>query len=179
MNTRHCVQAAERYRQYAHKLQKRSMEFIWMFPIFFICPIIGLILIILGIIKIKKGKSKSVLFTGLSFFALPFIYLTLASFLQLSLEERLKGKYNIGNDNETLLLKDDGTFELKSKVNFLNTGNGTWKVEHVDYNILILNFKQKSEVWLEIQESENMIRLTSMFGQSNITNDLIKNTYSR
>ena len=101
------------------------------------------------------------------------------SILQLNLEERLEGKYDVGNENETLLLKEDGTFEFKSSINFLNSGSGTWKVEQIDIPILKLSFKEKNEVWLEIKESEGKIKLSSMPGESNITNELIQQAHSR
>ena len=155
------------------------MEFIWTFPLFIVFPLIGLILIIIGIIKTRKGRSKATLFAGISFLALPFIYLALMSILQLGRENRLVGKYDIGNENETLLLKNDHTFELKSSVNFLNSGSGTWEVQEIDFPILILHFKGKSDVWLEINETENLIKLSSMPGESNITNDFIQQSHSR
>jgi hypothetical protein len=154
------------------------MEVIWMFPLFIIFPIVGLILSIIGILKVKKGESKSVLFSGLCVLALPLLYLILSSFLQIRLEDRMEGKYDVEYKNETLILKDDGTFELKSSINSLNNGNGTWEVEHIDFPILKLNFRQKGEVWLEIKESENEIRLSSMPGESEITSDFTK-PYSR
>ncbi len=121
------------------------MEAIWAFPLFIIFPIVGLILIVIGINKIRIGKSKTTLFVGITFLVLPFIYLCLMSILQLRLEDRLEGKYDIGNKNETLFLKHDGTFELKSSVNFLNSGSGTWKVEEIDFPILELFFKEKKK----------------------------------
>jgi hypothetical protein len=150
------------------------MEFIWIFPLFIIFPLIGIILIVVGIFKAINRKSKATLFTGITFLAIPFIYLALTSILHLGRENKLVGKYDIGNKNETLLLKDDGTFELKSAVNFLNSGSGTWEVQEIDSPILILLFYGKSEVWLEINENENSIILSSMFGENNITNDLIQ-----
>ncbi len=150
------------------------MEFIWIFPLFIIFPLIGIILIVVGIFKTIKRKSKATLFTGITFLAIPFIYLALTSILHLGRENKLVGKYDIGNKNETLLLKDDGTFELKSAVNFLNSGSGTWEVQEIDSPILILHFYGESEVWLQINENENSIILSSMFGENNITNDLIQ-----
>ena len=149
-----------------------------MYPLFIIFPIIGLILSIIGIIKAKKGESKSVLFSGLFVLALPFLFLIFSSFLQLRLEDRMEGKYDVEYKNETLVLKDDGTFELKSSINFLNNGKGTWEVEHIDFPVLKLNFGQRGEVWMEIQESENFIRLSSMPGETNITSVFTK-PYSR
>ena len=155
------------------------MEFIWTFPLFIVFPLIGLTLIIIGILKAIKGKSKTTLFTGITFLAIPFLYLALMSILHLGRENRLAGKYNIGNETETLMLKDDGTFELKSSINFLNSGNGTWEVQEIDSPILILHFKEKNEVWLEINENENSIKLSSMPGENNITNEFIQQAHSR
>jgi hypothetical protein len=159
--------------------KKENMEFIWTFPLFIVFPIIGLLLIGIGIIKARKRKSKTPLFIGISLLALPFIYLAFTSILQLGLENKLAGKYDIGNENETLTLKNDGTFELKSSINFLNSGSGTWEIQEIDFPILILNFNEKSDVWLEIKESESSIRLSSMPGESNITSEFIQQPQSR
>ena len=155
------------------------MEVIWTFPLFITFPLIGLILITFGIMRLRKGKSKSVLVVGLSFLSLPFIYLTIMSILHLGLENRLEGKYNIGSDNETLYLKNDRTFELKSSVNFLNSGTGTWKTQEIDFPILMLNFKAGKQVWLEIKENDSIIKLVSMPGESDITSDFLKKAQSR
>eukprot|EP00388_Colpodella_angusta_P004221 GDKJ01014109.1.p1 GENE.GDKJ01014109.1~~GDKJ01014109.1.p1 ORF type:complete len:156 (+),score=16.20 GDKJ01014109.1:761-1228(+) len=155
------------------------MEILWTFPLFIIFPIVGLILIGIGIIKTKNGKSKATMLAGITFLTLPFIYLALMSILHLRLEDRLEGKYDIGNENETLLLKDDGTFELRSSINFLNAGSGNWEIEEIDFPILKLNFKEKSEVWLEIKENNGKIKLSSMPGESNITSEFIQQAHSR
>ena len=152
------------------------MESIWTFPLFVIFPIVGIILVVMGILKLKVGKSKSTLIAGISVLALPFLLLFYLSSKVYFLEKRLVGKYDIGNDSETLIVRSDGTFDLKSTANFLNAGSGTWDVQEIDELYFVLNFKNKSDVWLEIKEEENCIKFTPMQGGSGITNELIKNT---
>lgn len=150
------------------------MEFFSTFILFIIIPLIGLALITFGILKIRNGKPKMTLFIGIFLLILPLLYLAIISILNLKLENKLAGKYTIGNNSEALVLKDDGTFELKSTINFLNSGTGTWETEEIDFPVLQLHFEGNKEVWLEIKENKNSITLSNMSGSTDITSDLIK-----
>ena len=152
------------------------MEALWTFPIYIISPLIGLIIIFIGIFKIRNSNSKKTLYVGLSFLALPFIYLLLMSVFQIGLEKEIKGKYSIRNEREILTIEDNGRFNLKNSYNYRNSGSGTWKIEDIDSPILILNFNspKKAELWLEIKNDKKFITLTSMPWGNNIKTKFIK-----
>ena len=156
------------------------MEALWTIPIYIISPLIGLIFICIGIFKIRKGKSKKTIYVGLTFLALPFMYLLLMSVFQFGLEKEIKGKYNIGNEREILTIENNGKFNLKNSYSYRNSGNGTWKIEEIDSPILILNFNspKKSELWLEIKKDEKFITLTSMSWGNNIKIEFNKEKHS-
>lgn len=152
------------------------MEAIWIIPLFFIFPLLGIVLSIIGFFRIRNGKSKNYLFIGLTFLSLPILYLLLTFLLGSSLEKEIIGKYTIGNHIETLTVNEDHTFDLNSSINFQNNGKGTWEIQEIDFPILILKYNSgsRNEMWLVINKNEEHLSLSSMAGDSTISNDLIK-----
>lgn len=152
------------------------MEAIWTIPIYFVFPIIGVILIVIGIFKIRNGNSKRALFGGLGFLSIPFLHLALLSIFQLGLDNEIQGSYSIGNEKRILVLNSNGTFVLNRSSQYVNYGNGTWEIEEIDLPILKLNFEEKGkgELWLEIHNDEDPICLSSMPWENNISTEFKK-----
>lgn len=76
------------------------METLWIIPLYFICPLIGLILTIIGIVKIGINSSKKTLFIGLAFLSIPMILLAFITIFQIGLSNKISGNYSIGNEKE-------------------------------------------------------------------------------
>ena len=152
------------------------MEALWIYPIYIISPLIGLVLIVVGIIKIRNGKSKNILYNGLGFLAIPFIHLILLNIFQFDLSNEIQGTYNNGNKSEVLIIEDSGKFKLKNSNSYKNLEKGTWKIVEIDSPILILKFDstRKTELWLEIKNNEKFTALTSTTMESNTETDFIK-----
>ena len=152
------------------------MEALWTFPLYIVCPLAGLTLLFVGAVKIKNGRSKNTFYIGSLLLALPFIHLLVLSVFNLGLANDLTGKYSLGDEKEILTIKEDGTFELKNSILYLNSGHGKWEIEQIDFPILKLNFdsKNKESLWLEINESESSISLCTMSSGNDITTDFIK-----
>ena len=152
------------------------MEALWTFPLYIISPLIGIILTLIGIFKIRNGNSNKTLYIGLSFLAIPLILLSLVSIFQLNLENKIVGNYSVGKENDVLIIYDNETFSLNKSRQYNNAGKGKWKIEEIDSPILILDFDsiKKSELWLEIEPNEKQIVLKTMPWGNNLSTEFIK-----
>jgi hypothetical protein len=152
------------------------MEAIWIFPLYIICPLIGIILIIKGALKVRNGKSNKTIYIGLGLLAIPFIHLALVSIFQLNLENKIVGNYNLGKEKNVLIVYENETFTLNKSRQYNNVGKGKWKIEEIDSPILILDFDsiRKSELWLEIEPNEKQIILKTMPWGNEISTEFIK-----
>jgi hypothetical protein len=152
------------------------MEALWTFPLYIISSLIGIILTLSGIFKIKKGNTNKTLYIGLGFLALPLIHLVLVSIFQLNLENKIVGNYNLGKEKGILIVYDNETFTLNNSKQYNNAGKGKWKIEEIDSPILILDFDsiKKSELWLEIEPNEKQIVLKTMSWGNNISTEFVK-----
>jgi hypothetical protein len=152
------------------------MEALWTFPLYIISPLIGIILTLIGIFKIRNGNTNKTLYIGLSFLAIPLILLALASIFQLNLENKIVGNYSVGKENDVLIIYDNETFSLTKSRQYNNAGKGKWKIEEIDSPILILDFDsiKKSELWLEIEPNEKQIVLKTMPWGNNLSTEFIK-----
>ncbi len=152
------------------------MEALWTFPLYIISPLIGIILTLIGIFKIRNGNTNKTLYIGLSFLAIPLILLALVSIFQLNLENKIVGNYSLGKENDVLIIYDNETFSLNKSRQYNNAGKGKWKIEEIDSPILILDFDsiKKSELWLEIEPNEKQIVLKTMPWGNNLSTEFIK-----
>jgi hypothetical protein len=152
------------------------MEALWTFPLYIISPLIGIILTLIGILKIRKSDTNKTLYIGLGFLALPLIHLALVSIFQLNLESKIVGNYNLGKEKDVLIVYDNETFTLNKSRQYNNTGKGKWKIEEIDSPILILDFDsiRKGELWLEIEPNEKQIVLKTMPWGNNISIEFVK-----
>jgi hypothetical protein len=152
------------------------MEALWTFPLYIISPLIGIILTLIGIFKIRNGNTNKTLYIGLSFLAIPLILLALVSIFQLNLENKIVGNYSVGKENDVLIIYDNETFSLNKSRQYNNAGKGKWKIEEIDSPILILDFDsiKKSELWLEIEPNEKQIVLKTMPWGNNLSTEFIK-----
>ena len=152
------------------------MEALWTFPLYIISPLIGIILTLIGIFKIRNGNTNKTLYIGLSFLAIPLILLVLVSIFQLNLENKIVGNYSVGKENDVLIIYDNETFSLNKSRQYNNAGKGKWKIEEIDSPILILDFDsiKKSELWLEIEPNEKQIVLKTMPWGNNLSTEFIK-----
>lgn len=152
------------------------MEALWILPLYFICPLIGIILIIIGILKIKNGNSKKPFFIGLILLSLPFIHLLLISIFHWELENKIAGKYRTENEKNILTINNNGTFNLKNSSKYNNSGTGIWEIEEIDFPILKLDFKSKTkaDLWLEIKNNEENITLSSLSCENEISTEFVK-----
>ena len=152
------------------------MEALWTFPLYILCPLIGIILTIVGILKIKNGSTYKTLYIGLGLIALPIIHLALVSVFQLNLEKQITGNYNLGKEKEILNIYDNGTFKLNKSRQYDNVGKGKWEIQDIDMPILILDFDsiRKSDLWLVIDSNEKQIVLKTMPWGNNISTEFIK-----
>jgi hypothetical protein len=151
------------------------MEAIWTFPLYIICPLIGIILTLIGILKIRKGNTNKTLYIGLSLLALPLIQLTLVSIFHINLENKIVGVYNLKNEKDVLIIYENETFAMNKSSQFNDIGKGKWKIQEIDFPILILDFNStnKSELWLEIEQNEEQIILKPMSGNNSL-NEFVK-----
>jgi hypothetical protein len=151
------------------------MEAIWTFPLYIICPLIGIILTLIGILKIRKGNTNKTLYIGLSLLALPLIHLTLVSIFHINLENKIVGVYNLKNEKDVLIIYENETFAMNKSSQFNDIGKGKWKIQEIDFPILILDFNSinKSELWLEIEQNEEQIILKPMSGNNSL-NEFVK-----
>lgn len=152
------------------------MEALWIFPLYIISPLIGIILTVSGIIKIRKGNTNKTLYIGLGLLALPLIHLALLSIFQQNLETKIVGNYNVGKEKDILIVYDNETFTLNKSAQYNNAGKGKWKIQEIDSPILILDFDsiRKSELWLEIEPNEKKIILKTMPWGNDISTEFIK-----
>ena len=152
-----------------------NLEALWIFPLYFICPLIGLILVFVGIVKIKNGESKKTLYFGSSVFAIPFVFTLFTTIFHFGLQKNVEGKYSLGNETEILTINNNGKFILKNSTLYLNSGNGTWEIEQIDFPILKLKFDSKnSELWLQINEGDRPITLSTISAGNDIPTNFVK-----
>ncbi|WP_367753570.1 hypothetical protein [Flavobacterium sp. WC2430] len=140
------------------------MEALWIFPLYFVCPIVGIILLIFGIFQYYKRKDKSRIITGIFFISLPIIHLFLMEVIQNNFEKNVVGHYNILEKNEIVLkIKNDGTFELNNLPGLKQQGKGKWDIFRGDITTLDLHFKnnQEADVSFEINDEKKHLKLTS------------------
>ncbi|REH00853.1 hypothetical protein [Flavobacterium aquicola] len=152
------------------------MEALWTFPLYIISPLIGTILTLIGILKIRKSDTNKTLYIGLGFLSLPLIHLALVSIFQLKFESKIVGNYNLGKEKDVLIVYDNETFTLNKSRQYNNVGKGKWKIEEIDSPILILDFDsiRKSELWLEIEQNEKQIVLKTIPWGNNISTEFVK-----
>lgn len=74
------------------------------------------------------------------------------------------------------MINKNGTFTLKNSIQYNNSGNGTWEIEEIDFPILKLDFneKRKGELWLQINNNQKPITLSSMAWGNEISNEFTK-----
>lgn len=79
-------------------------------------------------------------------------------------------------ERKILVINQNGTFVLNKSIQYDNSGNGKWEIEEIDFPILKLNFKEKGkgELWLEINDHENIISLSSMPWENNKSTEFKK-----
>lgn len=152
------------------------MEALWIVPLYLISPLIGIILTLSGIFKIRKGNTNKTLYIGLIFLALPLLHLALVSILHLNLESKIVGNYSLGKEKDILIVYDNETFTLNKSRQYNTIGKGKWKIEEIDSPILILDFdsNKKSELWLEIEVNETQIVLETMPWGNDISTEFVK-----
>ena len=114
------------------------------------------------------------LYFGSSVFAIPFLFMLFSATFHFGLRKKVEGKYSLGNETDILTINDNGKFTLKNSTLYLNSGNGTWEIEQIDFPILKLNFDSKnSELWLQINENED-VTLSSILPGNDIPTDFVK-----
>lgn len=152
------------------------MEALWIFPLYIISPLIGTILTVSGIFKIRIGNTNKTLYIGLGFLALPLIHLVLVSIFHLNLENKIVGNYNLGKEKDILIIYDNETFTLNKSKQYNNVGKGKWKIEEIDSPILILDFDsiKKNELWLQIEPNQKKNVLKTMPWGNNLSIEFIK-----
>ncbi|MBF4472235.1 hypothetical protein [Flavobacterium sp. HJJ] len=152
------------------------MEAFWIFPLYIISPLIGTILTVSSIFKIRNGNTNKTLYIGLGFLALPLIHLVLVSIFHLNLENKIVGNYNLGKEKDILIFYDNATFTLYKSKQYNNVGKGKWKIEEIDSPILILDFDsiKKSELWLQIEPNQKKNVLKTMPWGNNLSIEFIK-----
>jgi hypothetical protein len=152
------------------------MEALWIFFLYIISPLIGLILTIIGIFKIRRSETNKTLNIGLSFLVLPLIHLAIVSIFHLNIESKIVGNYNLGKEKDILIVYENHTFILNKSKQYDNAGNGKWKIEEIDSPILILDFDsiKKSELWLEIEPNERQFVLKTMPWGNNLSIEFVK-----
>ncbi len=157
------------------------MESIWIITLYIIFPIVGFLILLFGVIRYRKTKSKALIFPGLIFLTASLTHLLIMSQQNNNLENKLIGKYKYGNLNDVLEIYESGKFELKEGNLYTINGSGSWKIETIDFPILILNFEENhNEKWLEINsKNDDDVSLSSYGSDTTFTFEFEKNKYSR
>lgn len=133
------------------------MEVIWMIPLYIICPLIGLILLI---INLQKFKEKQVIFYfSIFLISLPIIHFILIENFELSIEKNIVGSYHLENKKDILIIKKNGTFEMQNTQVFGDAGDGKWEIYHIDTDQIHLTFKNNEWLLLDIEKKGNNIIL--------------------
>jgi hypothetical protein len=79
------------------------MEALWIFPLYFLLPIAGIIMLISGIYKYRKHKKTHNLIIGFIFISLPILHLSLMELIEENLESEIVGEYIIKDTNIIVL----------------------------------------------------------------------------
>ena len=133
------------------------MEAIWIIPLYLICPLIGLILLITCFEKIKENPSK--LYFSIFLISLPIIHLVFIESFQLSIDNNIVGSYQLENNKDILIIKKNGTFEMQNTKIFGEAGNGKWEIFHIDTDQINLKFQNNDWLVLDIIKEGNKLEL--------------------
>lgn len=141
----------------AKRNSKKNMEAIWIIPLYFICPLIGLILFINSVQKIKEKREK--FYLSIFLISLPIIHLILIESLQLSIDSNITGSYQLENKKDILIIKENGTFEIQNTKIFGEAGNGKWEIYHTDTDQINLKFQNNDWLLLDIVNEGSKLEL--------------------
>jgi hypothetical protein len=148
------------------------MEAIWIIPLYIICPLIGLILFINNVQKIKEKREK--FYFGILLICLPIIHLILIEVSQLSINQNIVGSYQLENNTNILIIKEDGTFEMQNTQMFGEAGDGKWEIYHTDTAQINLKFNNNDWLLLNIVKGGNKLELRNNPPQNQPIGILIK-----
>lgn len=140
------------------------MEALWIFPLYFLCPVVGIVLLISGIFQYSKKKNKSRILVGAILISLPIAHIILLEGIQSNYEKNIVGDYMLEQNNQIVLkVKNDGTFELSNLAGLTHYGVGKWDIYNGDLTTLDLHFHdvQETEVSFEMFDRCNRLQLTS------------------
>ena len=133
------------------------MEVIWIIPLYFIFPSIGLYLIINATLKFKERRNKFVL--GLILISLSFLHSLLVESKEAYIDNNICGNYQLKGENDVLIIKENGTFELKKTIEWSESGNGNWQIFHIDSDKLYLNFENNKSLDFDISKVDDNLEL--------------------
>ncbi len=138
------------------------MEVLWTIPLYFIIPILGLIILISGIINYLKGQNGFVkIIIGLGLLSLPLLHQKMIANNGNEIELATPGKYFKETDyrNAILVLNKNRTFELKNLDSLIQYGKGKWEIHHWDIDELDLIFDNRKRIIFEIIQSNGNVTL--------------------
>lgn len=141
------------------------METLWIFPLYFLCPLTGIIFIIIWLINRRKENfSKRLLYWGLTLLMLPFLHQLLMFNQQRGIEDDLIGTYICKDSSaKTLKINPDKSFEIVQK-NPPTYQKGQWSVVLIDdYEIDLIFPNHKNDVSFHIAYDADYIVLQEGF----------------
>jgi hypothetical protein len=148
------------------------MEVIWIIPLYIICPLIGVVLVLKNLLKFKERQKK--FYLGVFLISLPILHLLLIESLQMSLEKNIVGKYQLENKKDILTLNGDGTFKLLKTKEFGEAGNGRWEIYHIDSEQLNLKLENNDWLLLDIENENSEIKLMNNTFENELRGILVK-----
>jgi hypothetical protein len=148
------------------------MEAIWIITLYIICPLIGLILFINNVQKIKEKRKK--FYFGIILICLPIIHLILIEVSQLSINQNIVGSYQLEKNTNILIIKEDGTFEMQNTQMFGEAGDGKWEIYQTDTDQINLKFNNNDWLLLDIVKGGNKLELRNNPPQNQPIGILIK-----
>ncbi len=145
------------------------MEAIWIFPLYIICPIIGIVFILSNF---KERRNK--FYFGVFLIFLPILHLLIIESHYSSLEKNIVGNYQLGSKKDILILNEDGTFKLLKTKEFGEAGNGEWEIYQIDTDQLNLVFENRDWLLLDVEKRNYQIQLTNNTLENEFQGNLIK-----
>jgi hypothetical protein len=120
------------------------MEALWVIPLYFILPLIGIISLFSGF---SANRNYLRIALGILLLSLPLLHYALVYWRNNSLENSLPGSYmHEPNKQVVLSLNRDKTFELYKMDSFQRSGKGNWELINWDMDEVKLKFKDSSEL---------------------------------
>lgn len=137
------------------------MEVFWTVPIYFIFPLFGIIIIIIGIITlIKRRTGFKRIIIGIVLLSIPYFYDNMIEDNNTKVMNSIPGKYYLKSNSKEIVLSinEDNSFYLKA-IDSLENGKGIWELHHWDIEQLDLKIENKKKLVFEVIQINGEIRL--------------------